>query len=103
MRTGGQDLRACQLLKKGAICRILSLSTLHNVDQLALDAAKLRCVKRYVWEQRHVMAKVFEYKNHVTDSGSPIHLLSDNIRRRIQRDPQLYCLNQLELGDLLGS
>ena len=48
LRAGGQDLRARQLSEIRAICRKLSISTLHDVDKRTVEPEKLQSVKRYV-------------------------------------------------------
>ena len=95
LRGGGQNLRARQLSEIRNICRKLSISTIHDQDNLTLEPSKVLIVKNDVYKRRNVLSLIFEFSNHISADGNTLPFLSERIKRLIQKDPQLYVLNQV--------
>ena len=71
LRAEGQNLRSSQLSEIRVICRNLGVSCLHDTNKCEIDGAKLCNVKLYVFANRVRLAKLYEYKNYISDSGTP--------------------------------
>ena len=95
LRGGGQNLRARQLSEIRNICRKLSISSLHDQDNLTIEPGKVLCVKIDVYKRRHELSLIFEFSNHISADGNTLPFLSERIKRLIQKDPQLYVVNQV--------